>query len=31
VGLLAIDPLANLAPLRTGNDSAEMLKALAPL
>jgi len=31
VDLLAIDPLANLAALRTENDSAEMLKALAPL
>jgi len=31
VDLLAIDPLASLAALRTENDSAEMLKALAPL
>jgi hypothetical protein len=29
--LLAIDSLANLAPMRSENDSAEMLKALAPL
>jgi hypothetical protein len=31
VDLLAIDSLANLAPLRTENDAAEMLKAVAPL
>ncbi len=31
VDLLAIDPLANLAAMRTENDSAEMLRALAPL
>jgi hypothetical protein len=31
VDLLAIDPLANLAPMRTENDAAEMLKAVAPL
>jgi hypothetical protein len=31
VDLLVIDSLANLAPLRTENDSAEMLKALLPL
>jgi hypothetical protein len=31
VDLLAIDSLANLAPLRNENDSVEMLKALAPL
>jgi hypothetical protein len=31
VDLLAIDPLANLAPLRTENDSVEMLRAVAPL
>jgi hypothetical protein len=31
VDVLAIDPLANLAPLRTENDSSEMLKAVAPL
>jgi len=31
VDLLAIDPLANLAPLRTENDAAEMLKAVSPL
>jgi hypothetical protein len=29
--LLAIDPLANLASMRTENDAAEMLKAVAPL
>ncbi len=29
--LLAIDPLANLASMRTENDAAEMLKAMAPL
>jgi hypothetical protein len=31
VDLLAIDSLANLAPMRTENDSAEMLKAVVPL
>jgi hypothetical protein len=31
VDLLAIDALANLAPMRNENDSVEMLKALAPL
>jgi hypothetical protein len=31
VDLLAIDSLANLAPLRNENDSIEMLRALAPL
>jgi hypothetical protein len=31
VDLLAIDSLANLAPMRTENDAAEMLKAVAPL
>jgi hypothetical protein len=31
VDLLAVDPLANLAPLRTENDAAEMLAAVAPL
>jgi len=31
VDLLAIDPLANLASMRTENDAAEMLKAVAPL
>jgi hypothetical protein len=31
VDLLAIDPLANLAPLRTENDAAEMLQAVVPL
>jgi hypothetical protein len=31
VDLLAIDPLANLAPMRTENDAAEMLRAVAPL
>jgi hypothetical protein len=31
VDLLAIDSLANLASLRTENDAAEMLKAVAPL
>jgi hypothetical protein len=31
VDLLAIDSLANLAPMRNENDSVEMLKALAPL
>ena len=31
VDLLAIDPLANLAPMRSENDAAEMLNALAPL
>ena len=31
VDLLAIDSLANLASMRTENDAAEMLKALAPL
>jgi hypothetical protein len=31
VDLLAVDSLANLAPMRTENDSAEMLKAVAPL
>jgi hypothetical protein len=31
VDLLAIDPLANLAPMRTENDAAEILKAVAPL
>jgi hypothetical protein len=31
IDLVAIDPLANLAPLRTENDSAEMLRAVAPL
>jgi hypothetical protein len=29
--LVAVDSLANLAPLRSENDSVEMLKALAPL
>ena len=31
VDLLAIDPLAHLAAMRTENDAAEMLKAIAPL
>jgi hypothetical protein len=31
VGLLAVDSLANLAPMRTENDAAEVLRALAPL
>src|SRR5437588_614862 len=31
VDLLAIDPLANLASMRTENDAAEMLRAVAPL
>ena len=31
VDLLAIDPLANLAALRTENDAAEVLQAVAPL
>jgi hypothetical protein len=31
VDLLAVDPLANLAPMRTENDAAEMLSAVAPL
>jgi hypothetical protein len=31
VDLLAIDSPANLAPMRTENDAAEMLKAVAPL
>lgn len=31
VDLLAIDPLANLAPMRTENNAPEMLKAVAPL
>ncbi len=31
VDLLAIDSLANLAPLRSENDAGEMLKAVAPL
>jgi hypothetical protein len=31
INLLAIDSLANLAPMRNENDSVEMLKALAPL
>jgi hypothetical protein len=31
IDLLAIDPLGNLAAMRTENDAAEMLKALAPL
>jgi hypothetical protein len=31
VDLMAIDSLANLAPLRNENDAVEMLKALAPL
>src|SRR5262249_31000413 len=31
VDLLAIDSLANLAPMRTENDASEMLKAIAPL
>src|SRR5262245_5820867 len=31
VDLLAIDPLASLAPLRTENDSTEMLRTVAPL
>lgn len=31
VGLLAIDSLANLASMRTENDAAEMLRAVAPL
>jgi hypothetical protein len=31
VGLLAIDSLANLLPMRTENDAAEVLKAVAPL
>ncbi len=30
VGLLAIDSLANLAPMRTENDAVEVLKAIAP-
>ena len=31
VDLVAIDSLANLAPLRSENDAGEMLKAIAPL
>ena len=31
VDLLAVDPLANLAPMRTENDAAEMLQTLASL
>jgi hypothetical protein len=31
VGLLAIDSLANLSPMRTENDSAEVLRAVVPL
>lgn len=31
IDLLAIDPLASLAPMRTENDAAEMMRAIAPL
>jgi hypothetical protein len=31
VGLLAIDSLANLAPMRTENDAAEVLRSVVPL
>ncbi len=31
VDLLAIDPLSHLAPMRSENDTAEMIKAVAPL